>query len=423
MRRTIASLAGSALAATLCVAQAHAQDVAPVPPSPRAPDWSLTPGETREQADPDVQGPRAPDQPAPRAIGREPTRARQPTPTPAPAVRVPTPAPSAPATGARPPPTAPDGQNTRPRSTPLQPRAVPESSTPQPSGEVPQDDSAPPSVLTPTLPAPEAEYAIDPEETPPAPVSDGAATDQNEGGWGWLIGLLAALAAALAGFFLLRRRHSRAASELVYARPEPADAAPARAGKAVAPRAQPAPPVYVPPSAPAAGPAVPEKSRIQLDFQPGGGRLSPDGLLIGYRLLFRNVSNETLTDVVVYLNFRSADHDPALGMRRPDAPEVTLATLGPLGSTMHDGELLLPSAAFRLLQSNGRNMIVPVIDLLPSYRDARGMIHEIRATLLLGRESTPPGGKMAPFWLDNAVIQFDRLGIRPIDIPGRREAA
>ncbi|WP_299323221.1 hypothetical protein [Parasphingopyxis sp.] len=416
MKRLLAYWLGLAIGAMTPVAAAMAQEAEDTGAVARqAPVFDLQPGEQRPQPQPEVQGPRAPGMPAPRLLGQEddtpPPVVTRPAPVPTQNDPAPATAQSDPQPAAERPATQPPARGQTTAASPgLEPQATPET---QPSAIA---ESAP---LAP----------VEPADATPMPAS----TPQGEEGmpwWIWLAGIFGL--AALAALFLLRRKvRERAVEEqplrepVLAKEPEPEpEAVPARAPTPVAK----GPPTALPPAGlapaaptPAAQPPVASAqedrpSRIEIDFVPLTARLSSLGLTLAYRLVLTNVSDETLSDIAVRLGIRSADN--AAMATEPDAGEacVNLETLAPGEECIHSAQIRLDPKTYKPVQSDGKAMLVPIVDMMPRYRDADGVVHEMHATMLVGRELEPPRPKMQPFWLERGFGQFRGIGCRMLNV-------
>ena len=172
-----------------------------------------------------------------------------------------------------------------------------------------------------------------------------------------------------------------------------------------------------PPDAPA------QPGRIEINFVPRAARLTPEGLVIDYRLHIANVGREPLADIAVALAVRAADrltgHAP---LQRPD-PILTLERLEPGKALEQDGLMRLPMRAIKPVTINGRPVCVPVVDMMPRYTDLAGTVHERHVTILVGGEHNPPTAKVAPFVLDTPNAQYGRVGCRLLQVPEKAVAA
>lgn len=366
----------------------------------QAPVFDLQPGETRPAPQPNVQGPRAPGQPAPRLLGQdEPDAVPAPVPVFTDTAPVATPPDSesaaadtasadATAPSARPPVPVSEAQaGTQDDATIVVPEAVPA----QPAGRTAElrDEAS------------QAETA--PSESRPG--RDGTPW------WMWLIGLGILALFAFAGPRLARRRVREVEAET-----EPEPAAEPEAGPLPEPAATPVPGPN-PVSAPAAQRAAKDApSRVEIDFRPRTARLSTLGLTVGYQLLIKNISEESLRDITVRLGMRCADDAAMTSGAATGEPCLSLDRLEPGEERVHNGEIRLDPQTFRPLQSDGKPMLVPIVDMMPSYRDADGVLHEMHAAMLVGRELEPPRPKMQPFWLERGFGQFGAIGCRMLSV-------
>jgi hypothetical protein len=391
---------------------AHAQETENPPArQQRPPVFDLQPGPVREEPQPDVQGPRAPGLPAPRLIEDD-----EPPPPPQVQVQPQTqPADSDTATATPPAQTSAD----QPALSAAPTSATPTSATPVDDPPADTDgaeastfDAGPPSVAAPTVAVPDNGTA------PAPPIAELSETDGLPW-WVW-IGLLLAIGAAVAVVRMAARKRTVETPKLATAPVPQPKPAPVREPTAPpAPPAIPAPkPLPTPPRA--AAPVDPDAeerpSRIVVDFQPVKARLSTVGLTVSYRLDVENVSDEDLTEIDVRLGIRCADGGPGQAQIRPDPACVTLDRLKPGERHVHTGVIRLDPETYRPVQSDGKPMIVPVVDMLPKYRDAEGELHKMHAEMLVGREHLPPQPKMQPFWLERGFGQFEKIGCRMVSV-------
>lgn len=400
----IVTMAGLAAPVSFVSAQESGTeaDAATVPPAQpqRPPVFSLPPGDVREQPQPDVQGPRAPGISSPRLLGQDAA-----------------PSPSSPATSAGPVVpfpqlgTAPPVVVSRPQSTPgasLQP-TVPVSRAPT------RTQNADPLSAS-DAPLPQSVDRIPRSEQAPTENEPAAAARADQSGvawWIWLAGLfvLVGLAAVIRAVRKQRAVEEEEALEpapLVQRKAEPkAEPEPTSAPKA------PTPAVV---TAPAAPPAADAPSRIEVDFQPLTARLSTLGLTLSYRLTLYNISDEALSDIAVRLGMRCADGAAMEGAAEAGPPCISLDMLEAGASHAHTAEIVLDPQVFKPLQSKGKAMLVPIVDMFPRYRDSDDVLHEMHAAMLVGRELEPPTPKMQPFWLEQGFGQFGKIGCRMLSV-------
>ncbi len=406
----------SALVAMTAMAlPAHAQE-ADNPPAQQArpPVFDLQPGPTREEPQPNVQGPRAPGLPAPRLIEDE--------------EEPPSPVQAQPQAQPQPQPQTQTTQNDAATASPSagQPAAPTDRAPPVGSTNAPADtansdavpvDPAPPSIADPSIPAPEDIAERNAPATAPATPADSGGVPW----WVWL-GLVFAIGAAIAVVRLAASKRSEQAPRFAPARspqsgrdplPEPLPRPALPPAPRVTPKPLPTPPRTAPPAEPD---AEDRPSRIIVDFQPLKARLSTVGLTISYRLDIQNVSDENLTEIGVQLGIRCADGAPGKPQINPEPPCVTLDALKPGERHVQTSVIRLDPDAYRPVQSDGRLMIVPVVDMLPKYRDGDGALHEMHAEMLIGREHLPPQPKMQPFWLERGFGQFEKIGCRMVSV-------
>lgn len=179
---------------------------------------------------------------------------------------------------------------------------------------------------------------------------------------------------------------------------------------------EPLPTPIAPVPAPPAPPAAEAPSRIEVDFQPLTARLSTLGLTLSYRLTLQNISDAPLRDVAVRLGMRSADGRAMEGASEAGPPCIELDELETGASHSHTAEISLDPQTFRPFQSDGKPMLVPIVDMYPCYRDSDDVLHEMHAAMLVGRELEPPAPKMQPFWLERGFGQFGKIGCRMLSV-------
>lgn len=406
MRFSVVSFIGvlAAIAAPLAPVSAQEAETeaqtTPTAQPQRPPVFSLPPGEVREQPQPDVQGPRAPGISSPRLIGPESD------PPPSSSANN-----SRPAAQSRQPDPAPPVIVSRPQSAPdhaAQSR-VPVS---RPPTNTPDIDAPSISDLPRPRIADEAPLQ-EPAETDTSPV---AATPDDQAGiawWVWLLGLTAIVGLAAVIRIVRTRRPVEAEKTL-----GPAPLVRKKAEPEVAPAPTPAPetPVPVMAAAPVAPLAADAPSRIEVDFQPLSARLSTLGLTLSYRLTLFNISDEPLRDIAVRLGMRCADNAAMEAMAEAGSPCVSLDALEAGTSHTHTGEIRLDPQVFKPFQSDGKPMLVPIVDMFPCYRDSNDVLHQMHAAMLVGRELEPPAPKMQPFWLERGFGQFGAIGCRMLSV-------
>ena len=144
-------------------------------------------------------------------------------------------------------------------------------------------------------------------------------------------------------------------------------------------------------------------------------RLSTLGLTLAYRLVIRNVGKESLNDVIVRLGIRCADGAGTQAVPSPGETCVNLATLEPGKTHTHAAEIRLDPKTYKPIQSRGKPMLVPIVDMMPQYCDADGILHDKHVALLVGRELEPPQQKMQPFWLQQGFGHFRGIGCRMLN--------
>ncbi|QLC26581.1 hypothetical protein HFP57_17090 [Parasphingopyxis algicola] len=405
MRRLLGYGLACAIGAALPLAGALAQEVDDTEAVARqAPVFDLPAGRTRERPQPDVQGPRAPGVSPPRLLGEDNDAAASETP-PVEIAPIVTPPPSD---------TAPVATEAQPDAAPASPSAPPAAVAQAPVAEPDAMPADPPSLRSSELSRPPAASAPERMTEPTTTTGDPADSPW----WIWLAGMFM-LVAFVAAVRIVRTRRSWEAEEvpepapLVRKPPEPA-ARPEPAPEPVAPPPAPVEPAASADQAPLADGDAP--TRIEVDFQPLMARLSTLGLTLGYRLRLHNISDEPLRDVSVRLGIRCADDGPLNAAADAEPPCLAIDTLEAGATQTHSGEIRLDPQTFRPLQSHGEPMLVPIVDMMPRYRDGEGVVHEMHATMLVGRELKPPRPKMQPFWLERGFGQFGALGCRMLSV-------
>lgn len=406
MRRSAFYAIGILAAFTAPLAPVSAQEAeAGADPTPNAqtqrpPVFSLPPGEVREQPQPNVQGPRAPGISSPRLIDPEAD---------------PAPSSSADSSGAampqRQPDPAPPVTVSRPQSMPDQ---AAQSSVPvsRPPPAAPEANS--PSIADLPRPPIAARQAVrERAETEAGPVADAPDDQGGVAWWVWLLGLAAI--AGLAGAIRIRGRR-RPPGEEEALEPAPLVRKRARPDVASAPPPAPETPPPATPAPPVAPAAADAPSRIEVDFQPLSARLSTLGLTLSYRLTLHNISDGPLRDIAVRLGMRSADSGAMEGAAEAGPPCVALDVLDAGASHAHTAEIRLDPQVFKPFQSDGKPMLVPIVDMFPSYRDSDDVLHHTHAAMLVGRELEPPAPKMRPFWLERGFGQFGAIGCRMLSV-------
>ena len=395
----------------------HAQEAEENPPPQRPPVFDLQPGPVREQPQPDVQGPRAPGLPSPRLIEDSDDQPVAP-----------------PVAG-----TSQSDATTEPASeepAPATQAATAEDRSDRPAAPTESDTAT--ATTEPDTNTPSSETVAErraagaparPGDPEPALPDQPAPTDSDGLPWWIWLGLALAIGIAVLVVRMAARRVPRednSTVEPMRATPQPRDEP---ASPPIEPEPEPQPataPVSVQPKRPqrtqepieppAAPDAEDRPSRIIVDFQPMAARLSTVGLTVSYGLYIENVSDEVLTDIVVRLGIRCADGGPGQSAPNPEPPCVTIDTLQPGGRHKHNGAIRLDPQTYRPVQSGGKPMIVPIVDMLPAYRDGDGHLHEMHAEMLVGRELKPSRPKMQPFWLEQGFGQFNMIGCRMLSV-------
>lgn len=414
MRKTVTAMAMAALG--LC-GVAQAQEGAQ---QPSRPVFSLPPGDPpEERPDPTVQGPRAPGMAPPRAIDPDAPREQVPT-TRQTETRT---RPQAPAAQ---PETAPT-RNARSAAPPVVTRGAPARgearAAPAPDAPVaaaPQTDAL--ADVTGDLTGGESLFDLGPERAAPAEGDSAAAAAapaaEAETGFApiWLIGLALLLAGGIG--YLAWQRRARSVPETGLAAapafaPEPSPEPAPEAESEPAPVAGTAPPAIAP--APATEPAP---AQLELEFEPIEARWSEQGLAIKFRLYLHNISDQPVHDVAVHLGIRSAAQDIGASQGPAGLPNLFLETLKGHDVSAHEGEMRLDDKAIQPVLAAGREMVLPVIDIMPRYRDSADNMRKIQVALLVGREHDPPAQRLAPLAVRTALGPSERLGCRMLALPG-----
>jgi hypothetical protein len=387
--RTSVSLAALAL---VLVAPAHAQQQGSLS------DFQLPP-DPDESTAPPVEGPVDPDAPVqttPRAV---PTERPTPRPTPQPTARIPLELP--------PPEPAP-----RPQPTATQ-RDEPAARTPQPAGQEQVETTAPTAdAATETAPA---NAATSFDSTPPAattvPAAPAAASPDESGALvPWLAALVAALAAAGAGYWFLRRREELTPVPVVeppLARREPKPGA--------APQAPPPPPKPKPKPQPQ--PAFATKADgVSLAARPVRFSRSLMNATFAYRVVLENRSGERWEGLAIEADLVTAHGSAPIAEQLADpaaplAPMQTVATLA-AGETIEvEGDVRLPLQQVRAIRQGSATVYIPLLRLR---LEAKGKAPVAR-TFLVGQLPDRQGGNLQPFRLDEMPQSYSAIGMRPLD--------
>ncbi|MCA1749509.1 MAG: hypothetical protein LC634_08270, partial [Sphingomonadales bacterium] len=419
MRKTVI-LFSLALWGAIGAAPAQAQQESTQQPS--RPVFSLPPGDpVEEQPDPNVQGPRAPGVPAPRVIDpnapREESRRAQQTRTQPP----PTTQQTAPERNAQadPPAAAPRGTPTRQSAQALAAsgaaadRPLGDETAADGTGDFAEDGSLFDYGSERTAPA-DTSSAPGPAVTPSAEAETGRPPI-------WLIGLALLIAAGL-GYVFWRRRAQPiadtglAATEAFAPQPEPEPSPEPEALPEPAP--EPEPLAAAPSTSAPVAPSKPAAAQLELHFEPLEARWSEAGLTLAFRLYLRNISDQPVHEVAVHLGIRSADRNLGPSQGRAGLPNLFLDTLKARDMSAHEGEMRLDDKAITPVMVDGREMVLPVVDIMPCYRDSADAMRKIEVALLVGRERNPPAEKLAPLPVRTALGPSERLGCRNIVLPG-----
>ena len=356
-------------------------------------DFRLPPSPT-PTASPNVQGPVDDSQTVPVAPRVIPTARPTPTATATPPPR-PTPTPTAapqptpsPTTGAS--PATPTVNPARPRPTGTNaPAGRQQEPTPQPQVQAPVEGAN----GTPVEPLPfpmSASGAAPP--SPAAPISTDTSTAEPDGGEtpGWLVALLAILAAAAAGFFYWRRSLRKTAP------PRIAPSALA-VGNATAPA------------------ALPALADLRVEVEPVRVSRSVMNSSLSYRLIL--VNRGTCRALQPDRQWRSHERarrvplDQQMADPSAELPELhRLDYLGPGQRKALSGEIRLPLQQVRPILQGKTPMLVPLVRLLVSNDSA-----DPRAfTFVVGKQAQMAGARLQPFRLDTPPQSYSQIGARAL---------
>ena len=212
----------------------------------------------------------------------------------------------------------------------------------------------------PTVPIASAPVAAPtPRATPQSAPVAAPVEPQSGGGW-WLMGVLAAIAGAGAGFWLLRRRSAEPDEIADPVVPPTAPVAPS-----VEPVAVPVAPVAPPP---ASGGFVTSSLRpkIELGFRPVRAGTETLRARVEYEVAIANVGSALAAGLHVELILLSAgnDHDALLSHFWTAPPERPIAAdirIEPGGVAALAGEALVDRDALETITAAGRRMFVPLV--------------------------------------------------------------
>lgn len=328
-----------------------------------------------------------------------PSAAPTPVPVPTEPVRglsLPTPAatraveePRATAKPVRPAPAGAVPRTPTPVSTPT-PMPTPISSPSPDARPIPAPSSAPPAATT--TPMPDAAALPPPPATTTAPTASGP--------WGWIAG---ALALALAGWLLFRRRRSTV-TPVAAAAPQPSGT--------------PSPlPDAVPPPPPAAAPIGP-RAAIAVALQPGRAGLNMLSAIVEATVIVRNRGDAPATDIRLHATLLSAhtgqDAELAAAFAAPAGrPANPPFALAPGEERRIRVVAALPRDGMRTMEAAGRPMFVPLLAVDVRYAaDAVGTPARTGQAYIVGIERVD-SAKLAPFWLDGPLKMHDQIAARP----------
>ena len=401
--------------------EAPAPTPAPAPAPGSLSDFRLRPADDGRQSG--VQGP-ADNGIAPLAPGE---RRGVPTPAPQPAAPrvVPTqPVPTSPAP-------APAPAQVRESTAPAPTQRAPASASAAAGAASPAPTETAPAGAAPVSATLDSAPIADRDPTPPAAddMTPVPAAEGDEGSppiWGWL---LAAFAAAAAGFWYWRRRPVLAdgapgePAEPLSPPPAPRTSTPPMR-PAPRPPHPPAPPQPAPTPAAASSlvtrPAAEQRAEVVMTLDVRAIRLTEENLVVGFVLDLANRGPVAATGLMVRiaLNQGSAMQEGVL-MRFFDGAGGSVLRddieLAPGASEALTTEVMLPRASVEPLMVGGKPMLVPVLAFDVTYHwegdaDAFG---QVAGTFVVGRGPAPGAGdKLAPLPLDRASYSVDRPAAR-----------
>ena len=293
----------------------------------------------------------------------------------------------------------------RPAPSPALSSSAPTNSspTPAPPTPVPTPVQTAPSVATPT-PAPPPTATV--PDVNSAPASDPFAMFRGLPLWPWIA---VALAAALAGGFLLWRRWPReefAGQQfdlLAPASPEPELPAPAAS-----------PP---PPRRPVSSGLVASRLRpsLELGFHPLRCQVDEDQVAIEFELELFNAGAAPARAVLAEASLLNAsatqDHELAAFFANPNGVGERLALIPPMKRVSFKSQVVAPRAAVQEYELAGRKAFVPVIAFNALYEWSGGKAQS-SAAYLVGRDTQKD--KLGPLRLDRGAREFSGLGARPL---------
>lgn len=390
--RTSISTAALALAlAALAPASAFAQQPGSLS------DFQLPP-DPDETSTPAVEGPVDPDAPlrtTPRIV---PTARPTAQPSPVPLELPPPPAPRSQSTASEPSEPAPRATQAPAEQAPTEAAA--------PTLDVAEQASTDSGSTFDFTPPPAA-------TTVPTTMTPGDLGATPEGGGSlvpWLAALIAALAAAGAGYWFLRRRE-----ELV---PVPVVEPPLARRE---PRPEPAPPPPGPAPGAAAAPQphssfAPEGDGISLAAQPVRFSRSMMNATFAYRLVLENRSGEQWEDLAIEADLVTAHGSAPVAEQLADpaaplAPMRTVQTLAPGETIEVTGDVRLPLQQVRAIPQGRAAVYVPLLRLRVAAKDKPPLAR----TFLVGQLPNRQGGKLQPFRLDEMPQVYQAIGMRPLD--------
>ena len=383
--RTSVSLAALAL---VLAAPALAQQPGPLS------DFQLPP-DPDETATPTVEGPVDPDAPVRTAPRTVPTDRPTPRPTAQPTPRIPLDLPP-PEPTPRPQPTATQRSEPPPRATQAPAEQAP-AGTPVPSAET---ATGQPSAATGTTPD------FTPPSAPAVPAGSSAAAPEEGGSLvPWLAALVAALAAAGAGYWFLRRREELAPVPVVE---------PPLARREPKPDPRPAP---TPEAAPPPQPSFAQKADgVSLAARPVRFSRSIMNATFAYRVVLENRGGEAWEDLAIEADLVTAHGSAPIAEQLADAdaplaPMGTVPTLAPGETVEVAGDVRLSLQQVRAIPQGRAAVYVPLLRLRVA---AKGK-PPVARTFLVGQLPDREGGKLQPFRLDEMPQVYQAIGMRPLD--------
>ena len=316
-----------------------------------------------------------------------------------------------------------------PRPAPVQPTAPVQGSSPPPA------PAAQEPVPEPEAAAPATPQAAPPPAAPPPAAEPPLNAPAESTSWPWIAGGIALLA-ALAWFFLRRRRDEALEQEPLFeesvaeqpvAAPPPPRAVPqpqpARPAPAAKPQPEPATPIPTPAAPPAPAATATDRPWLDLSLEIRSARLSLMGATIGYSLTLHNRGSRAAEDILIRTLIANADTSQQVMLRQFFAgavgmPAHSAVSIAPGESQSLTGELRLLPDQIAPVQMGDRALLIPLIAFDAQYRWANdgnasptGNGRTGRA-FIVGQEKSPPADRLAPFRIDQGPRQFRTPGSR-----------